>query len=502
MRSLLVCGTSSDAGKSVIVAGLCRYLRDLGIKVAPFKAQNMSLNSAVTAAGEEIGRAQAAQAFAAGIEPEAAMNPILLKPATDTHAQVVVMGHPLTTTDGVSYGDLTARLLPVVLDAFDSLRSRFDVVICEGAGSLAEFNLRERDLVNLGFARETQTPVVVIADIDRGGSFAGLYGSLALLQGADQELVSGFIMNKFRGDTSLLDDGLERFAALTGRRFYGVLPWVRDLLIDAEDSLDLDAYRSRVARTTETALRIAVVRLRSMSNFTDFEPLVLEPGVSVSFTDSLSDVHEADLVILPGSKSTVADLDVLKNEGLAAAIRERAGQGRPILGVCGGYQMLGETIIDHVESGAGEVVGLALLPVITEFGEDKVLRRRAGTSPLLDADCEGYEIRHGRPRRVSGEPMLITSEGDEGCIRGSVWGTSWHGVFESDDFRRAFLAWTAAENDVEWSPGAISFQAERDAQADRLAALIRDHADTESLMQLIEQGPPKDLPVLSPAGVA
>jgi adenosylcobyric acid synthase len=325
---------------------------------------------------------------------------------------------------------------------------------------------------------------------------------LALLQPADQELVSGFIMNKFRGDLSLLDDGLERFAALTGRPFYGVLPWVRDVMIDAEDSLDLNAYRARVAATTETALRVAVVRLRSMSNFTDFEPLVMEPGVSVSFTDSVSDIREADLVILPGSKSTVADLRVLRNEGLDVAIRARAEQGRPILGVCGGYQMLGDEIIDHVESGAGEVAGLALLPVITEFGEDKILARRAGTSPVLDADCEGYEIRHGHPRRVSGEPMLITSDGEEGCIRGAVWGTSWHGIFESDAFRRAFLAWTAAENAVEWSPGPISFQAEREAQADRLAALIRDHADTGSLMRLIEQGPPEDLPVLGPAGVA
>jgi adenosylcobyric acid synthase len=501
MSSLLVCGTSSDAGKSVIVAGLCRYLSDLGIKVAPFKAQNMSLNSAVTAAGEEIGRAQAAQAFAARIEPEAVMNPVLLKPSTDIRAQVIVMGHPLTTTDGVSYGDLTDRLLPVVLDAFESLRSRFDVVVCEGAGSLAEFNLRERDIVNLGFARATRTPVVVVADIDRGGSFAGLYGSLALLNGADQALVCGFILNKFRGDPSLLDDGLTRFAALTGRSFYGVLPWLRDLTIDAEDSLDLSAYRSQPSPVHGAALRVAIVRLRSMSNFTDFEPLALEPGVSVSFTDSVSDIREADLVILPGSKSTVADLRVLRNAGLDVAIQARAEEGGPILGVCGGYQMLGQKIIDHVESGAGDVDGLALLPVITEFEDDKVLARRAGMSPRLDADCEGYEIHHGCPRRVSGEPMLVTSDGDEGCIHGNVWGTSWHGVFESDDYRRAFLGWVAAVNEVEWTPGDVSFGEAREAQTDRLAALITDHADTKALMRLIEQGAPKGLPLLSPAGV-
>jgi adenosylcobyric acid synthase len=501
MSSLLVCGTSSDAGKSVVVAGLCRYMSDLGIKVAPFKAQNMSLNSAVTQAGEEIGRAQAAQAFAARIQPEAVMNPILLKPSADIRAQVIVMGHPLTTADAVSYADLTPRLLSVVLDAFESLRSRFDVVVCEGAGSLAEFNLRDRDLVNLGFARETRTPVVVVADIDRGGSFAGLYGSLALLQAADQALVCGFILNKFRGDPSLLDDGLTRFAALTGRGFYGVLPWLRDLTIDAEDSLDLSAYRSQPSPVYRAALRVAVVRLSSMSNFTDFEPLALEPGVSVSFTDSVSDIREADLLILPGSKSTVADLRVLRNAGLDVAIRTRAEEGRPILGVCGGYQMLGQKIIDHVESGAGEVDGLALLPVITEFEGDKVLARRAGMSPILDADCEGYEIRHGHPRRLSGEPLLVTSDGDEGCIHRNAWGTSWHGVFESDDYRRAFLGWVAAVNKVAWTPGDISFRAAREAQADRLAALIADHADTKALMRLIEQGAPKGLPVLSPAGV-
>lgn len=502
MSSLLVCGTSSDAGKSVVVAGLCRYMRDKGIKVAPFKAQNMSLNSAVTAGGEEIGRAQAAQAFAAGIEPEAAMNPILIKPSTDTEAQVIVMGRPLITTDGASYGSLRARLLPVVREAFESLRSRFDVVICEGAGSLAEFNLRDRDLVNLGFARETRTPVVVVADIDRGGSFAGLYGSLALLPAADQELVCGFIMNKFRGDVRLLQDGLARFATLTGRNFYGVLPWVRDLIIDAEDSLDLSAFRSNLVPPSGSVLHIAVVRLRSMSNFTDFEPLALEPGVLVRFTTSVSEIAAADLVVLPGSKSTVADLRFLRESGLDLAIVARADARRPILGVCGGFQMLGQRIIDPVESRAGDVHGLGVLPVVTEFEVDKVLARRAGRSPRLGADCEGYEIRHGRPRVLSGEPMFECDDGDEGCVQGTVWGTSWHGVFESDPFRKAFLAWTAAANDVDWSPGDVSFGQAREAQAARLGELIADHADTEGLMGLVEHGPVSGLPVLSPAGVA
>jgi adenosylcobyric acid synthase len=499
MSSFLVCGTSSDAGKSVIVAALCRYLRGCGVKVAPFKAQNMSLNSAVTREGDEIGRAQAAQAFAAGIEPEAAMNPILLKPATDTHAQVVVMGHPYKTTDAMSYQALKSQLMRVVLDAFESLRARFDVLVCEGAGSLAEFNLRERDLVNLGFARETQTPIVAVADIDRGGSFAALYGSLALLEVADQELVSGFILNKFRGDVSLLEDGLTRFAAVTGRPFYGVLPWVRDLAIDAEDSLALDAYRSRQA--PGDALRVAVVRLRAMSNFTDFEPLSLEPGVSVRFTESATDIIDADLVILPGSKSTVADLRVIRDSGLDGAIRSRAQEGSPILGICAGYQMLGRTIIDRVESDAGEVGGLDLLPVTTEFDEDKHLARCAGRSKVLGAECDGYEIYHGRPRVLSTQPMFETSEGPEGCVKGPIWGTSWHGIFESDAFRKAFLSWVAATTGEDWSPSEFSFPAAREAQAARLAALVSEHLDCDGLMSLARNGRPRDLPVIAPAGV-
>jgi adenosylcobyric acid synthase len=502
MSSLLVCGTSSGAGKSVVVAGLCRYMRDQGIKVAPFKAQNMSLNSAVTLGGEEIGRAQAAQAFAARVESEAAMNPILIKPSTDTEAQVIVMGRPLVTIDGASYGSLRARLMPVVLDAFESLQSRFDIIICEGAGSLAEFNLRDRDLVNLGFARQTNTPVVVVADIERGGSFAALYGSLALLPAADQELVCGFIMNKFRGDVRLLHSGLGTFAALTGRNFHGVLPWVRDLMIDAEDSLDLSAFAPNLTPTSGGLLHIAVVRLRSMSNFTDFDPLVIEPGVLVRFTNSASEIAAADLVILPGSKSTVADLSLLRESGLGFAIRSRAEAHRPILGVCGGFQMLGHRIIDLVESKAGDVPGLGLLPVVTEFEPDKVLARRAGSSPKLGAHCEGYEIRQGRPSVLSGEPMFEGNGGDEGCVQGSIWGTSWHGVFESDHFRKAFLAWTAAANNVEWIPSDISFNQAREAQAARLGQLIADHADTEGLMGLIEHGPGKGLPVLGPAGVA
>ena len=498
MGSLLICGTSSDAGKSVIVAGLCRYLRDIGVKVAPFKAQNMSLNSAVTLDGAEIGRAQAAQAFAAGVEPEAAMNPILLKPGSDTRAQVIVMGRPLKTSDAVAYGDLIPKLLPVVLDAFESLRSRFDVVVCEGAGSVAEFNLRRRDLVNLGFARATHSPVVLVADIDRGGSFAGLMGSLGLLQADDQRLVCGFLLNKFRGDVRLLGDAQVRFSSATGRPFYGILPWIRDIGIDAEDSL---ALTSGSHDLSSRPLDVSVVHLRSMSNFTDFDPLVLDPTIDLYYTTSPADVARADIVVLPGTKTTVADLQRLRDAGLDRALVQRARAGRPVVGICGGFQMLGDTILDEVESHAGAVVGLGLLPVTTDFHENKVLARRSGTWPEVGCHVEGYEIRHGEPRVGGGSPMFATDQGPEGCARGTVYGTSWHGVFESDLFRREFLSSLSRATAPEWRPTEFCYAEAREAQTQRLGELIADHADTDGLRRLIDAGPPPDLPILPPAGI-
>ncbi|MGH2807816.1 MAG: cobyric acid synthase [Actinomycetota bacterium] len=497
--SLLVCGTSSDAGKSVIVAGLCRFLRDAGIKVAPFKAQNMSLNSAVTADGAEIGRAQAAQAFAAGIEPEAEMNPILLKPGSDTHAQVIVGGRPLATSDAVGYGDLIPDLMPTVVDAFESLRSRFDVVVCEGAGSLAEFNLRNRDLVNLGFAHVTESPVVVVADIDRGGSFAGLYGSLALLEADDQRLVQGFLLNRFRGDARLLDDALARFTHATGRPFYGVLPWIPAIGIDAEDALAVAS--SEADGDANDPLSVVVVRLGAMSNFTDLDPLALDPHIAVRFTASPAEIERADIVVLPGSKTTVADLVRLRERGLDRVLTARAKKGRPIVGICGGFQMLGTEIVDDVESGAGRVPGLGLLPVVTEFAHDKVLARRAGRWIHGGADVEGYEIRHGTPRVLDGEPMFSTDQGDEGCVVGAVYGTSWHGIFEADDFRTRFVTALARSSALDWEPAPYSFAGAREDQARRLGALIADHCDTDGLLRLIEAGPDTGVPTLPPAGI-
>jgi adenosylcobyric acid synthase len=501
--ALLVTGTGSDAGKSVFVAGLCRALVRRGRKVAPFKAQNMSLNSAVTPDGAEIGRAQAMQAAAAGVAPEAAMNPVLLKPTGERTSQVIVMGHPVGDADAVSYQERAGGLRGVVDAALAELRGRFDAVICEGAGSPAEINLRARDLANMGLARSAGLPTVVVGDIDRGGVFASLHGTLALLEPADQELIAGFVINKFRGDPAVLAPGIEQLTRLTGRPTFGVVPWVHGLWLDAEDALVLDAPTPRSHPPLgRDGLEVAVVRLPRMSNFTDVDPLRAETGVHVTFTDRPHDVVRADLVILPGSKATVADLTWLRDRGLDVALTERAGQGRPTLGVCAGYQMLGTAITDEVESRAGTVAGLGLLPVTTTFAAAKALGRPDGTSPFLgDVAISGYEIHHGHVR-AGGEPLLRTSAGtDEGCVAGAVLGTSWHGVLESDAFRRALLSWVAATTGRAFVCDHVSFADAREAQLDLLGDLVTEHVDLEALTDLLDHGAPPGLPVIPPAGV-
>jgi len=496
--TLLVAGTGSDAGKSVLVAGLCRWLARQGVKVAPFKAQNMSLNSFVTLDGAEIGRAQAMQAAAAGIEPAADMNPVLLKPGSDRRSQVVVLGHPEAEADAVGYRSHAPRLRQVALDSLARLRDAYDVVICEGAGSPAEINLRDTDVANMGLARAAGLPVIVAGDIDRGGVFAAMYGTLALLAPEDQALICGFVINKFRGAPELLDSGLAMLRRLTGRPVYGVLPWQEGLWLDAEDSLSL------ASRDVEPSpfgshdfLRVAVVRLPRISNFTDVDALAAEPGVLVRFATSPADLADADLVVLPGSRATVADLAWLRDRGLAAAVAERARASRPVLGICGGYQMLAGQIDDPVESGLGPVDGLGLLPVRVRFGPEKILGRPRGRA--LGTPVAGYEIHHGvaeitDPADQGTEPFL------DGCRRGAVWGTSWHGALENDEFRRAFLAEVAALAGRDFTPApGTSFAAVREARLDILADLVSRHLDTAALSHLIENGPTPDLPAIVPS---
>ncbi|HKH09594.1 MAG TPA: cobyric acid synthase [Rubrobacter sp.] len=495
--ALLVAGTHSDAGKSVLVAGICRWLAREGVKVAPFKAQNMALNSFVTREGAEIGRAQAAQAAAAMVEPEAAMNPVLLKPSAERTTQVVVRGKAWATASAKSYGGMKRDLLPIVLESLEDLRSRFDVVVCEGAGSPAEINLRENDLANMGLARAASLPVLLVGDIDRGGLFASLYGTLALLSPGDQALLSGFLVNKFRGDPAVLEPGLRQMTALTGRPFLGTLPFVRGLGIDGEDSLTLDAPRPAKPPLGRDVLRVAVARLGRISNFTDFDALAHEPGVAVRFTESREELVEADLAVLPGTKATVDDLWLLRSRGLDLAFAERVRRGLPTLGICGGYQMLGRRILDGVESGTPEVGGLGLLPVETTFEQEKVLARPEGLAPGFGgAPVSGYEIHHGRTVLSDGVPLFVTGITTEGCRAGATLGTSWHGVLESDAFRRALLAWVAAERNLDWRPGDEPFEAAREAQLERLGDLVAENVDGEALLRIVENGAPRDMPVL------
>ena len=495
--ALLVAGTHSDAGKSLVTAGLCRWLRRLGVSVAPFKAQNMALNSVVARGGFEIGRAQAMQATAAGVAPEVAMNPILLKPSGDRHSQVVVMGRPYADVDARSYPELKDELRPIVADALADLRSRYDVVVCEGAGSAAEINLRAADLTNMGLARAAGIPVILVGDIDRGGVFASLLGTVAALAPEDQRHIAGFVINKFRGDHAILAPGLEQITGLTGRPVLGVLPWVEHLGIDAEDSLAIGAPRVDV-EGQHGSLDVAVVRLRWMSNFTDLDALAREPGVRVRFTRSAVDVARADLVVVPGTKATVEDLARLREARLDRALLARAAAGDPILGICGGYQLLGETIIDQVESGAGTVAGLGLLPVTTAFAADKVLRTVSGHSALLGSTVGGYEIRHGRPAVHGGVPLITDADGAaEGCAVRATLGTSWHGLLEHDKARRALLGWVATRRGIGFVPvTTLCFADERERQLDALGDLIEQHLDTDRLRALIERGAPADLPDL------
>lgn len=492
--ALLVAGTSSDAGKSVLVAGICRWLARQGVKVAPFKAQNMSNNSAVTVEGGEIGRAQAMQATACGLAPSVRFNPVLLKPGSDRSSQVVLLGKPVGTLKDYRDRDFRAT----VLSTLDELRADFDVVIAEGAGSPAEVNLRAGDIANMGLARAADLPVLVVGDIDRGGVLAHLFGTLAVLDHADQHLVRAFAINKFRGDQSLLQPGLDWLTANTGRPVLGVLPWREELWLEAEDSLSY-AADGVVGRPRPPVgdqwLRVAVVRLPRISNATDVEALACEPGVSVRFVTEPARLADADLVVLPGSKSTVDDLTWLRAKGFADAL---ATTDTPVLGICGGFQMLGKRLVDHVESGRGEVAGLGLLDLDIEFAREKTLTRPTGTA--WGHPVSGYEIHHGQVVRQATPGLVELSDGSpEGALTDRVVGTHWHGLLDNDAFRRDFLALAArraGRTGFVVAPDTSAAQA-RAAQLDLLGDLVADHLDTAALTELITQSVNGKLPSIT-----
>ena len=486
--ALLVAGTTSDAGKSMVVAGLCRLLARKGIRVAPFKAQNMSNNSAVTIEGGEIGRAQAVQARAAGLAPSIRFNPILLKPGSDRTSQLVLRGRVVDTVKAADYITHRDRLAAVVTDELQSLRSEFDAVICEGAGSPAEINLRATDLANMGLARAANLPVILVGDIDRGGLLAHLYGTVAVLEADDQRHISGFVVNKFRGDPGLLAPGLEQLRELTGRPTYGVIPYTDGLWLDTEDSVSVLAHRvvgdPQPPRGPEW-LRVAAIRLPRLSNSTDVEALACEPGVVVRWVSDPADLADADVVVIPGSKATVADLAWLRERGLADGITAHAGQGKPVLGICGGFQMLCGRIDDSVESRAGVVGGLGLLDADIAFALKKTLRHRE--TPL-----HGYEIHHGQVAR-SGEDDWLGSGIPLGIRRGNVYGTHWHGLLDNDELRRRWLVDAAAAAGRSGFVVAddVDVAGRRDAQLDLMADLLTAHLDIDAVVGLLEHGPPK-----------
>ena len=523
-RAIMVQGTMSNAGKSLLVAGLCRIFHEDGYRVAPFKAQNMALNSFITDEGLEMGRAQVVQAEAAGIAPDARMNPILLKPTTDVGSQVIVRG--------VAQGNMTAReyyrnkwaLLPVVRAAYESLASEYDIIVIEGAGSPAEVNLREDDLVNMGMAAIADAPVLLVGDIDRGGVFAQLLGTLELLEPEERARIRGLIINKFRGDKTILDPGLDILEARTGKAVLGVVPYL-DVALEDEDSLSTALEQ----RQAEGGLDIAVIRLPRISNFTDFTALATEPGVSVRYVSSVRELGEPDVLILPGTKSTIRDLDWLRSTGLEAKILQKQARGTLILGICGGFQMLGTEVVD-VEGVEGPVGartrGLGLLPLRTEFEAEKtrtqtrlVLEGLTGEFAALNCQrVDGYEIHMGRtipdhhttdavPRgnapdystRWRDEAMVpagpasgsvTTSHSAGSCLyaqAGNVFGTYLHGFFDRDGLRNAFVERLCRRKGID--PGdreVVNYEAFKEAQFAKLSAALRASLDMARIYEILE----------------
>jgi adenosylcobyric acid synthase len=467
-KLLMIQGTGSHVGKSLLVTALCRHFARQGYRVAPFKAQNMSLNSAVCCGGGEIGRAQALQATACYRAPSVDMNPVLLKPSSPTGCQVVVLGAPLGSVSASEYGRYSGPILKAVTDAFDRLASVNDIVILEGAGSPAEVNLLDRDIANMRMAEHAGAPVILVGDIERGGVFAALLGTWMIVP--HPELVQGYIINKFRGDAALLGSGIAFLERRTGVPTLGVVPF-RDPQLPEEDSLALPRGVSAGRKSERLAdadaesdptfaparnLTIGIVRLPHISNFTDFQPLEREPGVTVRYIASVEEVADADVVILPGTKSTVADLEELRAAGLAAAIIARAKKDRPVLGICGGYQMLGDEIEDEprVESPRDHTEGLRLLPITTRFSPEKATATMDATLVGTHERVHAYQIQHGRVSARGGLPLFEIADNHsnhpEGCRVGRVWGTSLHGIFDEPGARRSIL-----EQWRQWCQGTV-----------------------------------------------
>ncbi|UZA68095.1 cobyric acid synthase [Pseudomonas viridiflava] len=480
MATLMVQGTTSDAGKSTLVTALCRWLTRQGVKVVPFKPQNMALNSAVTADGGEIGRAQAVQAQACYLQPHTDMNPVLLKPNSDTGAQVIIHGRAVTTMNAVAYHGYKEIAMRAVLESHERLGQSYPVIMVEGAGSPAEINLRANDIANMGFAEAVDCPVLLIADINRGGVFAHLVGTLELLSPSEQARVKGFIINRFRGDIALLQPGLDWLEARTGKPVVGVLPYVMDLHLEAEDGLD-----QRQTDKVEQVLNVVVPVLPRISNHTDFDPLRLHPQVNLQFVGPGQAIPPADLIILPGSKSVRSDLAYLRANGWEDAIRKHLRYGGKVMGICGGLQMLGEQMHDPLglEGAAGSSPGLGLLAMSTVLESKKQLRNVRGSLTLEDAEVSGYEIHAGVTTGAALEQAAVRLD-DGRCdgaqsADGQILGTYLHGLFESPAACSALLRWAGLRDVQE-----VDYHALRERDIERLADLVEKHLDGTLLRQL------------------
>lgn len=486
MKTLMIQGTTSDAGKSTLVAALCREFANQGIKVAPFKPQNMALNSAVTNDGGEIGRAQALQAIAAKVEPETDFNPILLKPNSDTGAQVIIHGKAISNMEAGKYHDYKKVAMDAVITSHERLAKRFELLLVEGAGSPAEINLRENDIANMGYAEEVDCPVIIIADIDKGGVFAHLVGTLALLSESEQARVKGFVINRFRGDISLLQGGLDWLEQYTGKPVLGVLPYLHDLTLDAEDAVAISN------NVTHATINIAILLVPHISNHTDFDALRLHPNINVNYIRHTQVIPDVDLIILPGSKNVLGDLTFLINEGWDNQIKRHLRYGGKVLGICGGMQMLGNIIYDPegVESSLKRVSGLALCEFETTLTSQKVLSKVTATLKLNNRQtlCSGYEIHAGVSKGNALKTPLITFSQHpngfktDGFISddNAIAGTYLHGLFDEPNATMEILKWVKPDLNID----PISIDTHREQQLARLATMCETHLDIAQITSI------------------
>lgn len=515
----MIQGTGSGAGKSVIVAGLCRIFRDMGIKVAPFKAQNMALNSFITKEGGEIGRAQALQAEAAGVEPCNDMNPVLLKATGEAGSQVMFNGTVFATMKAEEYYAIKEKAWDVVTAAYDRISKQYDLIIIEGAGSPAEINLREEEIVNMRVARYTDAAVILVGDIDKGGLFASLYGTVELLRECihengkcDADYIKAFVVNKFRGNVDILRPGLRMLERKTGKLFIGVIPHAGNLALDEEDGLSVGTVKSFGPVNASSSLKIVALRLKYMANFTDFAPLMHEPDVEFKYSLSEQDIKSADLLIIPGSKNTVMDLQYLRGRGIEERVKDAAARGTPLVGVCGGYQMLGRKIFDPdgVESSTKEIGGISLLNIATTLNGTKttcqVSAELTDGSKLFTVDrprsglkrLRGYEIHMGTTtgdvglftiHRLNSSGSPDSSDGiPDGSAAGNVWGTYIHGIFDNDEFRRLFLNSIREKKALPLQEQTFHFHETRRKAIDGWADIVKRKMDICFLLRQIGMG--------------